>query len=135
MNTQVHEDIFIAYKRLMESTQYQPVVLKKANGSNYPLITLEMIDNSLDTISTDRSVTYSKSDYEVNIYAPHIELDGVSIENVMVAWSLADETDKFMIAAGLHRISCRPTPNIDKDLYRITMRFNAKQDDYRGRLY
>lgn len=85
MNTQVHEDIFIAYKRLMESTQYQPVVLKKANGSNYPLITLEMIDNSLDTISTDRSVTYSKSDYEVNIYAPDIELDGLVLK---MSWSL-----------------------------------------------
>lgn len=135
MNIQVYEDIFTAYKRLMESTQYQPVVLKKPNGAIYPLITLEMIDNPLDSISTDRNVTYSKPDYEVNIYAPDVELDGVSIDGVTVAWSIASDTDKFMIAAGMHRTSCRPTPNIDKDLYRITMRFNAKQDDYRGRLY
>ena len=73
MNIQVYEDIFAAYKRLMESTQYQPVVLKKPNGAIYPLITLEMIDNPLDSISTDRNVTYSKPDYEVNIYAPDVE--------------------------------------------------------------
>lgn len=125
---------------LQANSQYNPLVLRKAlrQSDKFPLVTIVEQNNTLDTVTTrnKKQEFVSNLYYEINIYAVDIRTEDKTISNVVITDELKKLVDDVMsIYYGLKRTSCRPTPNVDSTIYRITMRYEGKIFENRNRLF
>lgn len=125
---------------LVENSKYSPIVLNKAvrQSDKFPLVTLEELDNSLSFVTTryKKQEVVSSLFYEINIYAVDIKTSKGTTSNVIITQELQKLVDDIMgIHFGLKRTSCRPTPNLDDTIRRITMKYEGKIFENRNRLF
>lgn len=131
MNIDLTNHIYKDLKEyILAHCQYSPNIIKKSVNQfkKFPLITLVEENNQFDS----GNLQYKARDvidtlyWEVNIYATDKGVNGKTISNAEICDELKYLVDEVMSKRyRLTRLSCRPTPNLDDTIYRITMRYSC----------
>lgn len=135
MSIDVYDNIYKALKEdINNKFDYEVYVTKLPLQATdkFPQIAFTEEDNSLNFGTTKLEETVSRLSYEVNIYTQDKNINGNMVSRVEIARNLMQEID-FVLSNKykMRRISCRPTPNIDVNIYRITMRYQMNFFDNR----
>lgn len=141
LNIDKYEEVYNTLKEYLkdvETNPYKPSVTKlykeTISKDNFPLVVIEEITNNLQSRTFGGNESISTVVYEINIYAINKMVDNKEIGNMTIARELSVLVDKVM---GEHyrmrRIYNAPTPNIDKTIYRITMRYQKQIFDNRAK--
>lgn len=130
MNIDLVNELYRDVKEYVNlNTQYSPRVTQKSlkQSDKFPLITITEDNNKNDLVSTEFSESTDKISISVNIYAQDIAIENKTISNVNIARELMKLVDDI---AGrkyhMLRTDCKPTPNLDNTIYRITMKYTKK---------
>lgn len=84
-------------------------------------------DNVNELISTNFNEFTDKILFTIDIYAEDKAMDNTTISNVNIARELASLVDDIMIRKyRMQRIFCKPTPNLDDSIYRLTIKYTKK---------
>ncbi len=123
---QIYEDVkrYIQFK-----TIYSPRITQKSlkQSDKFPLITIIEDDNRNEIVSTDFIESTDKIFLTINIYAEDMALENKTISNVTIARELMKLVDDVIGKKyQMNRVSCKPTPNLDNMIYRITMKYTKK---------
>lgn len=131
MNTDLTDNIYKDLKSfLTENSQYSPRVVTDAEKQTkkFPLVVLTEENNAFST----GTLKYHIRDiidsiyWEINIYATNKILNNTTIPRKTICNELKSLIDDIMSKKyRLTRLSCRPTPNLDDTIYRITMRYTG----------
>ena len=139
MNIELHDKIYKILKDFLEAeSKYKPFVTKlpQKQSNRFPLVVITEEDNAFLTGTTRFEETRSKVDYEINIYTTDTVIGNKKISRLEVSKELKGLVDNVMNCnLKMRRRSCRPTPNLDKEIYRITMRYSATANDNTGKLF
>ena len=135
INRTMYECVYNKIKAFLSAhNEFSPVVLKQPKGDKFPRVVVEMISN--DVLSRDIGMhnVFSSVGIEINIYAKNMTSGKVKYADMQVAEKIADDIsfvceDLFEMKRTLYS----PTPNIDTDVYRLTLRYSALQDDKRNK--
>lgn len=138
MNITLLDDIYVDLKNyLLLNSIYEPKVLKKSlqQYNKFPLVTITEEDNVFNSGDTTKSQIISSLTYEINIYSTDKVNNNTTISNVEIVRELQKLCDDIMSKEyKMNRISCRPTPNLDETIYRVTMRYTTKIYENRNRI-
>lgn len=139
INLDIYDKIFNILKDFVTSeSQYNPIVTKMElrQSDKFPLVVITEEDNAYLTGTTRFEETRSRAEYEINIYAVDTKVEDKIVSKQEVARELMGLVDNVMNCnLKMMRRSCRPTPNLDKNIYRITIRYRANINDNTGKLY
>lgn len=139
INLEIYDKIFnILKKFLTDESQYNPIVSKQElrQTDKFPLVVITEEDNSYLTGTTRFEETKSRLEYEINVYATDKNINGNIVAKQEIARELVGLIDNVMsYNLRMTRRSCRPTPNLDNSIYRITIRYRANLNDNTGKLY
>lgn len=134
MNLMLYEMVYASLKEYIKThSKIAVTVLKRPNGTNYPMVTIQEISNT--TLSNaGRIESYATIGFEINIFANSLEIDGNYHDSMDVARYLQSVVSDYMdYEVKFKRIMCEPTPIVNNDkLYRITMRYTGNASNYRG---
>lgn len=114
---------------LQQKSQYVPRVTQKAlkQSDKFPLVTVKEDDNKSGLITTNFEDTTDKIFFVIDIYAQDKAVGNSIISNVVIAKELSALVDDVMSKHyRMQRTQCRPTPNLDNSIYRITMKYTKK---------
>ncbi len=129
MNVSLLDRVYKDIKEYVElKTDYSPRVRKKAlkQSDKFPLIVVTEDDNVSEIEDTKFIESTDKIYFSVNIYAQDKAVGNTTISNVNIARELMSLVDDVMRKYRMKRTSCRPTPNLDDSIYRITMKYTKK---------
>lgn len=124
----VYNEMFrYAKQYITENSIYSPKVLKDAQpNKNYPLVLIKSLKDTLYNENLDKTDQRFRIGYEVEIYT----MDKPNIAKQVITDELMNLiNDVFDEHYGMRRTSNREAPNADVDVYRWTMRFEAKIDE------
>lgn len=101
---------------------------KKAlkESDKFPLIVVTEDDNVNEIQDTLSREATDKIFFSVNIYAQDTVIDNKTISNVNIVRELSKLVDDVMKKYRMKRTACKPTPNLDETIYRITMKYTKK---------
>lgn len=139
MNNDLTDTIYKYLKVYLQASRYSPRVLKTSlqQSKKFPLVTVTEEDNSLAQGSfpyNEREIE-DKYYWEINIYSTDISLDNKTVSGAEVCNELKILVDNIMSKRfKLTRLSCRPTPNLDDTIYRVTMRYSCNALTNRKRI-
>lgn len=125
-SNQVYRDV---KKFISENDTYETRVRNKSlkESDKFPLITITEDDNVNELVDTKFLESTDKIYLTVNIYAQDKAVGNTTVSNVNIARELAALVDKVIGRKyRMIRTSCRPTPNLDNTIYRITMKYTKK---------
>lgn len=139
MNIETYNFVYDVIKLQLEEVlkDYEIIVLKKSKQEEdrFPLVVVTEEDNFISSSTLNNEETNSKLYYEINIYARDKIVNGDLMYDMEIARKIASEIDAVLnLKYKFNRISCRPTPNLDDSIYRITMRYSIVQSDNRIKL-
>lgn len=139
INLEVYDKIFHILKDfLQKESKYSPIVTKlsQMQSNKFPLVVITEEENTFLTGTTRLEETRSKLDYEINIYTTDMEINGEKVSKLEIAKELKGLVDNVMNCnLKMRRKACRPTPNLDIDIYRITMRYSTTVNDNTGKIF
>ena len=124
----VYDEMFkYAQTYIKENSQYSPKVLKSSQADKkFPLITIKMLTDDIYSENLDKTDQRFNLRYEIEIYTMNIG----SIAKEVIANELMKSTnDVFDEHYGMDRKTNQEAPNVDTDVYRWNMRFEAKIDE------
>ena len=124
----VYDQIFkYAKKYIKEKSQYSPKIAKDTPpDKKFPLIIIKEIRDDLWTENLDKTDQRFYIGYKIDIYTMNKE----EISKQMIAIELKKLiNDVFDEHYGMNRVLNQEAPNIDTDVYRWQMRFEAKIDE------
>lgn len=100
-----------------------------SGDSDYPKVIFQEISNTSIAVSDPHSL----HGFEINIYAKDTGFEGDWITSIEVARYLQGIVDEYLSSVmRFKRVMAMPTPNIDNNIYRITMQYTAKSSDSRS---
>ena len=121
---------------LKENTNYKDLKVTryaKHSSSSFPLVELKML-NSID--GREDLQRFEQTDiltFEINIYAQSEKVDGSIKTEVEIAEEIMYLVNElFGVKIGMRRTLCEPAPNLDRDIYRITMRYTCEYNKRRN---
>jgi len=119
---------------LDDNSSYSPFVVKSIpNTPKYPLVVVKEINNNQVEQTFGNMETLDQLAYEIEIYATD-KVSGTKTTSNEIATELQSLIDNVMSRYYcMTRISATPTPNIDKTIFRVIMRYTKKINS-RGRL-
>lgn len=139
IDLEIYDKIYNVLKSfLTENSQYQPIVTKEEHRQwdKFPLVVITEENNAYNLATTRFEETRSRANYEVNIFTTDIVKNNVKISKHEIAKELKYLVENVMgYNLRMKRTSCRPTPNMDDNILRVTMRYSAKINDNTGKLY
>lgn len=131
MNTDLTTHIYKVLKEYLSvNSKFNPTVVKKSlkQSNKFPLVVLTEENN----IFKEGTLKYKSREiidtiyWEINIYAIDESNGKKIVSNAEICDELKSLIDDVMSKRyGLTRVSCRPTPNLDETIYRITMRYSG----------
>lgn len=125
----VYDEIYErAENHIKAKSKYSPYVLKTPPQETkvFPLVVISEIDNTLENENLDKSDPKYKIEYEVEIYT----IDKGSIPKQVIEQELKQLVNEvFDNHYGMYRRACIPTPNADRNVNRLYMRYNALIDE------
>lgn len=133
MNLQVYDEIYGELKKYVKlHSKYSPVILKRPSGNKLPKVVFEEIRNDALCVGDP----HSQLGFEINIYAGTIEFEGELLDSMEVVRELQGIVASFMEDTMMFKRGLvRPTPNIDSNIYRITMQYETTISDLRCRFF
>jgi len=130
----VYDEIYEnARKHITEKSKYSPYVLSTPPQETkvFPLVVIREINNTLENENLDKTDQKHKIEYDIEIYA----IDKGSISKQVIVQELKGLVNEvFDNQYGMYRRACIPTPNADRNVDRLYMRYNAIIDENR-RIY
>ena len=126
LTNQIYEDL---ESYLTEKSKYSPRVVAKSlkQSDKFPLVVVTENNNSTSLASTDFKDNTDIINISVNIYAQDKAIGNEIIADVVIARELMKLVDDVVgVKYKMQRIDCRPTPNLDNSIYRITMNYSKK---------
>ena len=125
----VYDEMFkYADKYIKEKSKYSPKVLKvpPVETKVFPLVVITEINNILENENLDKTDQKHKIEYEIEIYA----IDKGSIPKQVIIQELKGLVNEvFDNHYGMYRRACIPTPNADRNVDKLYMRYNAIIDE------
>lgn len=112
---------------IKENSKYSPSVLKDTPASiSFPLVIIEQIKDDLYSENLDKTDQRFYLGYQIEIYTKN--------KSTIAKQTIANElikliNDVFDEHYGMNRKISQKAPNIDMDVYRWNMRFEAKIDE------
>lgn len=135
INIDAYDNVFKTLKDFInENSDYKVYVTKLPidNSDKFPQVVLTEQDNSLSSATTRMEETRSLLAFEVNIYAQDKVINSSKIARMQIARDLSKLVDNVLgYGYRMQRITCTPTPNLDMNIYRITMRYTGILNDNR----
>lgn len=133
---EVYDEIFeYAEKHIKEKSIYFPKVLKIAPEETkvFPLVVIKESDNILEDENLTKGDQKFKLEYEIEIFT----IDKGNIPKQVIIQELKRLVNEvFDDHYGMNRRACVPTPNADRNVDKLYMRYNAVIDEnkviYRG---
>lgn len=105
----------------------------KHSPSRFPTVEIKQLNSTSAEQDLQRITQIDDYEFEINIYAKSIEDNGDIITEVKVAEDIQYlVNDLFEVKLNMARTFCQPTPNLDLDIYRITMRFTCSYNKRRN---
>ena len=130
--TYLYDKLKESLKRNLEGYGVEITKISKKQSDRFPLVVFTEEDNILESSTLRREETTSKLYYEVNIYARDKVINGEKCYDIDIARQISMEVDKVLNKKyHMDRLFCRPTPNLDNSIYRITMRYSVGLNDNR----
>lgn len=130
INRTMYERVFLDIKKYLSiESEFKPVVTKQPKGNKFPKVIIELISNTNTAKDANGFYSHSLVGIEINVYAKPTK----ELSEMQVAEMIADECS-FVCEDiyGMKRTLYSPTPNVDEDVYRLTLRYTAKQNDKRN---
>lgn len=129
MNIDFTNQVYREVKEYVSKSNYSPRVTQKnlKQSDKFPLITIIEEDNKNELISTNFCESTDKIYLTINIYAQDKAYGNETISNVNIVRELAKLVDDIVgNKYKMQRLSCKPTPNLDDTIYRITAKYSKK---------
>lgn len=126
LTNQIYDDL-ASY--LTEKSKYGPRVVAKSikQHDKFPLVVVTEGNNSTTLASTDFKDNTDTINISVNIYAQDKAVGNEMIADIVIARELMKLVDDIVgVKYKMTRTDCRPTPNLDNSIYRITMNYSKK---------
>lgn len=122
---QLYEEI---KKYVEQNSEFNPRVVQKSlkQSDKFPLITILEDDNINSLISTDFKDKTDEITITINIYAEDKVFGNKTISNVNIVKELLILVDRVCNKYKMRRTQCKPTPNLDENIYRITTKYTKK---------
>lgn len=138
LNTDAYSIVYAELKKSLKSNLenygIEITKLSKQETDRFPLVVLTEEDNVLSDRTLNHEETISGLYYEVNIYTRDKVINKEKRYAIDIAREISTEVDKVLNGQfHMLRTLCRPTPNLDNSIYRITMRYSVKFYDNRVR--
>lgn len=124
----IYDEMFkYAQTYIKENSKYSPKVLKNTQlDKKFPLITIKTTTDDIYSENLDKTDQRFNIGYEIEIYSMNIG----NIAKELIANELMKLINNvFDEHYGMNRMLNQETPNIDADVYRWSMRFEAKIDE------
>ena len=125
----VYDEIYEnARKHITEKSKYSPYVLSTPPQETkvFPLVVIREINNTLENENLDKTDQKHKIEYDIEIYA----IDKGSISKQVIVQELKGLVNEvFDNHYGMLRRACIPTPNADRNVNRLYMRYSALIDE------
>lgn len=126
---EVYDEIFdYAEKYIKDNSEYAPIILVNPPEETkvFPLIIITEINNTLADETLKKSEAQYRLEYEIEIYA----IDKSNIPKEIIIQELKKlVNDVFDTHYGMNRRACIPTPNADRNVNRLYMRYSALIDE------
>lgn len=133
-----YEEIFDRYKRFIEeNSEYNARVVKyNTNTSPYfPLVTCELSNNTdTENCTNDKIEKYEALYFTINIYTKDQKHNNSIVSYNVVNNELLKLTYMFFDNLNCLRTLTRPTPNIDKSIFRHTVQYQCMIGNIRGNI-
>lgn len=139
INLDIYDKIFNILKTFLTTESiYNPIVSKEElrQFDRFPLVVFTEGDNSYLLGTTRFEQTKSRLEYEINVYTTDKKVGDKIVSRKEIAKELVELIDNVMNCnLRMIRRSCRPTPNLDENIYRITLRYRTNLNDNTGKLF
>lgn len=135
MNIDVYDILYQNLKKHLKENlgyDFEITKLSKKQTDRFPLVVFTEEDNALSFSTLRREETQSILYYEINIFTTDKTISGKKYYAVDIARDISRHIDTVLNKKyHMDRLFCRPTPNLDDSIYRITMRYSVRLDDNR----
>lgn len=135
MNIDVYDKLYQSLKQHLQENlgyDFEITKLSKKQTDRFPLVVFTEEDNVLSFSTLRGEETQSTLYYEINIFTRDKTINGKKCYAVEIARDISGHIDEVLNAKyHMNRLFCRPTPNLDDSIYRITMRYSARLNDNR----
>ena len=125
----VYDEIYEnSKKHITEKSKYSPYVLSNPPQETkvFPLVIISEINNTLENENLDKSDPKYRLGYEIEIYA----IDKGNIQKQVIIQELKGLVNEvFDDHYGMYRRACIPTPNADRNVDKLYMRYDAIIDE------
>ncbi len=130
---EIIDDVFQDVKKyVLEKSKYAPKILKTTPQeiSTFPLIVVEETDDSLN----DETLKYTQQKFdktiEISIYTIDKTVNGKTIAKEIISNELKILVNDILDNKyHLNRRSCKPTPNMDRNVYKLSIRYLCLVDE------
>ncbi|MGN1301590.1 MAG: hypothetical protein ACI4U9_03600 [Clostridia bacterium] len=126
---EVYDEIFdYAENHIKNNSKYSPHILKIAPEETkvFPLVVIKEVDNILEEEDLTKGDQKFKIEYEIEIYA----IDKGNISKQIIIQELKKLINEvFDNYFGMYRRACITIPNVDRNVEKLYMRFNAIIDE------
>lgn len=120
--------------QLSKKLTYDVKVKDTPSGTDFPLVIIQRILSTPPQTDYDHIDSFSKPTYEFDIYAKSKTIGTKTFSARTIAVEIEDVIYEYMsVELGATCTYTGPTPNVDTDVYRITMRFTKTSNDRRNR--
>jgi len=125
----VYDEIFeYAEKHIKDNSKYSPIVLitPPEETKIFPLVIITETNNVLESEDLKKGEPKYRVEYEIEIYA----IDKGNIPKELIIQELKTLVNEvFDSHYGMFRRACIPTPNVDRNVNRLYMRYSALIDE------
>lgn len=126
---EVYDQIYeYSEKYIKENSKYSPEVVETPPEQTkiFPLVVISEVDNTLEDEDLTKGEQQFKLEYDIEIYA----IDkGNTPRQVIIQELKKLVNDVFDNHFGMYRRACIPTPNADRNVNKLYMRYNALIDE------
>lgn len=116
---------------LAHNSVYSPLLKAYESGDIFPYITFEKSNDIEDSTDLQRFNVVDSIEFEINIFAKAKVSGTKTIANKTIATEIEEHIKEYFRRLGFKRTFDKPTPNLDKTIYRITMRYKVKVNTQR----
>lgn len=129
-----YDKIFRELKQYIESNSiYSPKVVKKNNNkaAYFPTIVCMLSNLTFtDSITTDKRESYNQYFITTDIYTKNKVVDGKTIASDIINQEISNLVLEYFKMRNLRVTLCQPTPNLDIEVDRRTIRAQCMINNY-----
>ena len=116
-------------KEYSKNSKYNPKVTPKRvqKINNNPVIVLKEENNITSLVDTKFLESTDEITISANIYTKEMSIGNETVSDIAIARELMKIVDDVMFKKyKMRRKSAKPTPNLDKNIYRVVMIYSKK---------